>query len=259
MKRQYTEINDWRELYFFRSRGGISDSDLLQAAICYDYELVRSSSAITDYIVESPGRVEHAMAYLQRLPYLARWAPNLQPERMPKDPEVWPSPEVIPTCAVLAPWFPAPWLHGRLEDRRKICHVLTKAYSDVRPLHLRPWPVDPEIIRLLQQQEDYSLWVVALDDKEPLETSARRFIRARQELSQKPRKRSKFHRTDRGPIAALNRLTCYRLSLLSPQQRREWAEKLPDFSGVRNVDTKVAQGKRLVLEDFRKRNYLKVL
>jgi hypothetical protein len=255
---------DWRELHFSRPRVGIGVRDSLQAEVAYDCELVRCSRAIVDYVLEFPDRIERGLAHLRSLPHLARWAPNLKAGLALKDFEnleflkTFP---IIPTVVLICPWFPSPWLYGSAKDRHKILTQLEKAYAHQRPLQLKPYPVDPEYLRLLEQcaSKKFRLWVVGIDEEEPFATTAARLIEARKELGHDPTKRGKHHRIDRGAVAALHRLTCYRLSLMPPKQRAHWIEKIPEFLRSKNVDTKIAQGAAQVKLDFSKRHYLKLL
>jgi hypothetical protein len=254
-------MHDWRELDFFRSRGGLSTTDSLESEIAYDFELVRCSSALVDYILTFEDRRSRALPSLARNAYLARWADGLKAGHVPENIETLRLAPIIPTACLIASWFPCPWLHGSCKERLQIIQLLKRAYTRVRPLQLKPYPVDPEYLRILElaQTKTFQLWVVGIDDQEPFETTAARLIQARKELGHKPARRSKHHRTDRGAVAALNRLTCYRISLMSPEQRAVWIEKLPALFRSKNVDTKIAQAAALVKQDFRKRQYSMIL
>jgi hypothetical protein len=252
---------DWRELDFFRSRGGLSTADSLESAIAYDFELVRCSSALVDYILTFEDRKQRALASLTRTPYLARWADGLKAGHVPENIESLRLEPIIPTACLIASWFPAPWLSGSCKEQKQIVHLLKKAYASVRPLQLRPYPVDPKYLQKIEsaRSETFQLWVIGIDEQEPFKTTAARLIQARKELRHKPTPRSKHHRADRGSAAALGRLTCYRLSLMPRAQRAEWIEKIPMFSRLKNVDTKLTQGAASVRSYFRKRNYAMLL
>jgi hypothetical protein len=252
---------DWREFDFFRPRYGLSAADSLESEIAYDFELVRCSSALVDYILTFEDRRSRALASLARNAYLARWADGLKAGYVPEDIESLRLQPVIPIACLIAPWFPAPWLSGSCKERRQIVQLLKKAYASIRPLQLKPYPVDPEYLQKLESARSttFQLWVIGIDEQEPFATTAARLIQARKELGHKPARRSKHHRTDRGSIAALGRLTCYRLSLMPRVQRAECIEKISMFSRLKNVDTKLTQGASSVKHDFRKRNYAMLL
>lgn len=254
---------DWRELDFFRSRGGLSTTDSLESEIAYDFELVRCSNALVEHILTFEDRRSRALSSLARNAYLARWADGLKAGYIPKDEDIESLrlQPVIPTACLIASWFPCPWLHGSCKERRQIVQLLKRAYASVRPLQLKPYPVDPEYLQKLEsaRTKTFQLWVIGIDEQEPFKTTAARLIQARKELGHNPARRSKHHRTDRGAVGALHRLTCYRLSLMLPEQRAVWIEKQPAFARSKNVDTKIAQGTASVRRDFRKRNYSMIL
>jgi hypothetical protein len=251
----HTYAADLKELQFFGVRGGLSRyGDQLQAAIAYDYELVRQSRALIDYILECPEREERGRSYLDALPDLARWAPNLKLGQVIESPELAP---LIPTGCLITPWFPDRWLAGSKKDRGRIVRELACAYAAVRPLKLYPQPISPELERRLLALGK-SLYVVSLDENEPFATTATRLTEARKALGHKPLKRSKHHQYDRGPVAALDRLSCYRLSLLPREERQKLIGNF-DFLRSKNVDSKISKGRKAILEDLRKRNYIMLL
>ena len=123
-------------------------------------------------------------------------------------------------------------LQGSCKERRQIVQLLKRAYASVRPLQLKRYPVDLEYLQKLElaRSKTFQLWVIGIDEQEPFKTTAARHIQARKELGHNPGRRSKHHRTDRGAVAALRRLTCYRLALIPPEQRAAWTEKLPAWN-----------------------------
>lgn len=261
VRKQYLQIENWQELDFFRPRGGLSTTDFLTAEIVFDYELVRCGRALAEYIIAFPDRQERALSYLRSLPSLARWSLGLRAGYVPNDLDTLKLEPRIPTVCLITPWFPSPWLYGSLKERRRIVQLLTDSYTHVRPLQLRPYPLDPDYAAMLElaASETFRIWVIGIDEQEPFATTAARLIAARKELGHRPTKRSKRHRTDHGAVAALQRLMCYRLSLMSPAQRREWIEKLPSFSGVKDAESRIFHGAALIRREFDKRNYALVL
>jgi hypothetical protein len=243
------------ELRFFGFRGGLSRyGDELQARIAFDYELVRECQALVDFILECPDRESRARSYLEALPHLARWAPNLKPGQVIESPQLAPR---IPTVCLITPWFPARWLAGSKKDRTKIVQQLARAYAPVRPLALYPCPLTSELERRLRAIGK-PLYVVMLDENEPFATTATRLSEARKALGHKPQARSRHHRYDRGPIAALDRLACYRLSNISKEERQRLFGKF-DFLRSQNVDSKISKGRKAILEEMRNRNYITLL
>jgi hypothetical protein len=253
---------DWRELDFFRARYGLSKrTDQLEAEICYDYELVRECKPLIDYILSFPNRAERARSYLQRLPDYARWAPNLETGVCSEHPEHEP---IIPLACLLASWFPAPWLSGQKTERQRIVSQLARSYAHNRPLPLHPYSEEYrkmlELSVWLDRKEGrpYTIFLVALAEDEPFETTTARLIAARKALGHKPRPASKHHRYTRGAAAALHRLSCYRLAKLPPENRDPLIAEL-DFLRMKNVDSNISQKRKKVLIDLRIRNYFSLL
>jgi|SRR6516164_6565897 len=165
-----TDIFDVKEFRFFSFRGGLARyGNELQASITFDYELVRESQALIDFILECADREERARSYLKALPDLARWAPNLKSGQLIESPELAPR---IPTVSLITPWFPARWLAGTKKDRGEIVKELARAYAPVRPVKLYSYPLTAELERRLGGLGK-PLYVIALDGNEPFATTAR--------------------------------------------------------------------------------------
>ena len=253
---------DWREYDFFRAPYGLSKrTDQLEAEICYDYELVRECRPLIDHILLFPDRAKRAQEYLQSVPDLARWAPNLKPGAYSEYPEHEP---IIPLVCLLTAWFPAPWLSGQKPKRQRIVGRLVKSYAHNRPLPLRPYSEEYGKILELAVRLDrkkgrpYTIFLVPIEEDEPFETTAARLIAARKALGHKPRPASKHHRYTRGAAAALYRLSCYRLAKLSPEERDPLIAEL-DFLRLKNIDSNISQKRKEVLTDLRIRNYISLL
>src|SRR4029077_18674848 len=99
--------------------------------IAYDFELVRCSSALVDYILTFEDRKQRALSSLARTPYLARWAGGLKAGHVPEKIETLKLEPIIPTACLIASWFPCPWLHGSCKERRQIVQLLKRAYASV--------------------------------------------------------------------------------------------------------------------------------
>jgi hypothetical protein len=167
--------------------------------------------------------------------------------------------------SLLAPWLPSPWLTGSKKQRQQIVQQLSLAYAHTRPLPLFPYSEEHRKILELAAAEDRQknrlcdIFLVTLYADEPFATTARRLTQARKKLGHTPQRASKrHHRYTRGSATALHRLTCYRLSNLPANERDPIIENL-DFLRVKNVDSRVTQGRKTVLKDLRNRNYISLL
>jgi hypothetical protein len=249
-------MHDWRELDFFRERGGLSiESDLLEAEVCYDYELPRESSPVIKQILDCSGRAEKAMDWIKSLPYLCRWAPNL---RVGNTPEPSEHPPVIPTACLLAQWFPLPWLAGSEVQRHSIVKALAKAYSGIRPLRLYPYPLQPQIEQILSlaTDSDHQLTVISLDLREPYNRLVAQFKESLLKLGIRPSRKSRSkHPHQQGARFALERLCCYRLSRIPPKERDLLADEIGFLTGGLS-DAKLSHATKAVLKNFADRHYL---
>jgi len=83
---------------------------------------------------------------------------------------------------------------------------------------------------------------------------ARRLTEARKALGHKPAERSKHHRYDRGPVAALDRLSCYRLSCIPKKERQRLVGQF-DFLRSKNLDSQISNARQAILKELHNRNY----
>jgi len=247
-------MRTWRELDFFRPHGGLSPNvHSLECAIAYDVELVRECQPLVESILRSPDRAQKAEAWVNNYPYLSRWSPNLapgfvdHPEREPR----------IPTACLLTPWFPAPWLSGSKENRRRIVKQLSRAYAVVRPLILRPYPLEPDFEKVLKiaQGDDHLYAVLSFNRKERFSRLVAQFKETLLKLGIRPEdKESRILRRYIGSVHALERLCCYRLAQLSTKDRDLAAEGINHLrNGVSR--SKLSKAKKAVMQDFTARNY----
>jgi hypothetical protein len=255
--------NDWRELDFFHRVKGLSrTTDLIEAAMCYDLELVRECLPLIDRILAVPDRRQKGLDLVAREPYLARWSGNLEAGKVVENQETEPW---IPTVCLLAPWFPEPWLAGCKAERARIVEELKLSYNPVRPLAIFSYPLEPdlenELLRAVEidQQKGfgYRLFVVAVNTKEPFGRLVTQFKQNLTKLGVRPSpvKEHSRHRRLIHAAHALERLCCFRLSKLSTEERDLAATRI-DFLKGGVLRSRLSKARRAVLKDFAARHYL---
>jgi hypothetical protein len=172
---------EWPEYDFFRTNGGLSsNTDGVEMEICYDYELARCSQKLVQRILAWDDRQRVARSLVQDGPYQARSAWLLEKDDVGENP-IWRP--WVPTAALLASWFPDPWLCGPAPERKNVVELLGRSYWRIGPLRFDPYPPAPEKENLRRQaiewdnsrSRNFERYVLEIDWTQPLTRIKRRF------------------------------------------------------------------------------------
>ena len=246
---------DWVEYDFFRSPAGLSPySDLLEAEICYDYELLRESSALVAKLVATPDRLVKAASWVASLPYLSRWMlSRWLAESEARQP-------LIPTACLLASWFPAPWLTGAKSERRQVIELLRKAYAPARPLVMYPYPLSPELehVLTLTAENKRKMSVIIWNPNEPRHRLLAQFGENLFDMGvTSSRKARSQHSRRANAKAALERLCVYRMAKF-PRNERDLLLETTRTLKHGLSDARISRASKAVRKDFQERRYLTI-